>query len=734
MVTGTPKKIRGGFLVFVTFEVILLVPGRIYPQVVGATLTGTVTDQSGAVIPNAQVSIKNVSTGVMRNITSDTAGFYTAPNLLPGNYEITVSARGFTTQVRTAITLDVGAQQVLNVTMHVGQVTEKVQVTGAAPTVQLATSSISAVVNSTTVRELPLNGRSWTDLAKLQPGVDAIQTQQPFPIGGTPGLRGFGSQVTISGARPEQNDYRLDGISLNDYANGAPGSVLGGNLGVDAIEEFSVLTSNYSAEYGKTSGGVVNAITRSGTNEFHGGAYEFLRNSALDARNFFDQGTIPPFKRNQFGASAGGPIRKDRTFIFGDYEGIRQSKGITAVDTVPSAAARAGNLSTGTVTVDPSVQRYLAFYSLPNGGLLSPGDTGIFAFAGQQIISENSLTIRLDHKFSEKDSLSGTYLYDDTPFTHPDADDNVLVGAHTNRHIVALQETHIFSPSLVNSVRFGFNRDGVAGNQSVKAINPLAADPSLGAVPGQDAAEVTVSGLSLFAGGLGAVATDLFYWNSFQAYDDAFLTHGTHALKFGLALERMQLNSFAPHSPNGSFSFASLADFLTNHPNRFDSGFPKASSPRGLRQSLFGLYVQDDWRWRPSLTLNLGLRYEMTTVPTEVQAKLSTLVNLTDTQPHLGDPYFLNPTLRNFEPRVGFSWDPFHTGQTAVRGGVGVFDVLPLPYQFVQLANSAIPFSAQANIKPPAGSFYAGAFPLLTQSSLRAVDVEHKPKRNYVLE
>src|SRR6202140_2898519 len=200
MVTGTPKKMRGVLPLFVTFVMILLVSGRIYPQVVGATLSGTVTDQSGAAIPNAQSSIKNASTGVTRNITSDTAGFYTAPNLLPGNYEITVSARGFATQLRTGITLDVGAQQVLNITMQVGQVTEKVEVTGAAPAVQLAPSRISAVVNSTTVRELPLNGRSWTDLATLQPGVDAIQTQPSFADGANRGTRGFGAQITVAGA------------------------------------------------------------------------------------------------------------------------------------------------------------------------------------------------------------------------------------------------------------------------------------------------------------------------------------------------------------------------------------------------------------------------------------------------------------------------------------------------------------------------------------------------------
>jgi Carboxypeptidase regulatory-like domain/TonB dependent receptor/TonB-dependent Receptor Plug Domain len=728
VVTGAPKKFRSVFLVFVTFVVIPLVCGPIYPQVVGGTLSGTVTDQSGAVIPNTEISIKNVATGVTRTVTTDPAGFYTAPNLLPGTYEITATASGFATEVQKGITLTVGAQQVLNLAMQVGRVTEKVQVAGEAPTVQLATSSISAVVNSTTVRELPLNGRSWTDLATLQPGIDAIQTQNHL------GINGFGAQVTVSGARPEQNDYRLDGISLNDYANGAPGSVLGGNLGVDAIEEFSVLTSNYSAEYGKTSGGVINAVTRSGTNQFHGGVYEFLRNSALDARNFFDQGPIPPFKRNQFGASAGGPIRKDRTFIFGDYEAIRQSKGLSEVDTVPSAAARSGNLSTGAVTVDPSAQKYLGFYPLPNAGLLPPGDTGNFIFAGQEVTNENSFIVRLDRKFSEKDSLAGTYLYDDAGFTQPASIDNVLNASHTNRSIVALEETHIFSPGLVNVVRFGFNRDGVAASVSVKAINPLAADLSLGAVPGHPAADFTVPGLTDQKPGLGSGGGN-FSWNSFQAYDDAFLTHGTHAVKFGVALERMQFNLSNPNIPNGDFTFASLADFLTNHPHIFAAAIPNRASPRGLRQTLLGLYVQDDWRARPNLTFNLGVRYETTTVPTEVQGKLSTLINLTDTQPHLGDPYFLNPTLRNFEPRVGFAWDPFHTGKTAVRGGFGVFDVLPLPYQFLLLSVNAAPFAARGNVNNlPAGSFPAGAFPLLTQSSLRAAYVEHQPKRNYVFE
>jgi hypothetical protein len=264
-----------------------------HAQVSGATLTGTVRDSSESVIPNAQVSIRDLATGIKRDVVTDTAGFYAAPNLLPGNYEIRITAPGFNTLVRTGVTLTVGAQQQLDITMQVGQVSQTVEVTTEAPNVQLTSSTISAVVNATTVRELPLNGRSWTDLATLQPGVNQIVTMQAYNDGGSGrGNRGFGSQVTISGARPTQNNYRLDGISINDYANGAPGSVLGGNLGVDAIQEFSVLTGNYSAEYGKTSGGVVNAITRSGTNQFHGNAYEFIRNSALDARNFLTSGPI----------------------------------------------------------------------------------------------------------------------------------------------------------------------------------------------------------------------------------------------------------------------------------------------------------------------------------------------------------------------------------------------------------------------------------------------------------
>ncbi|HET6930205.1 MAG TPA: TonB-dependent receptor, partial [Candidatus Acidoferrum sp.] len=264
--------------VFLILAILFAVPTL--AQVAGGTLSGTVSDPNGSGVPQAKLVIKNIATGVERTTTTNGDGFYTTVNLLPGSYEISITATGFNSETRHGVTMTVGSQITIDITLRVGTISNKVEVTAQVPDVQLQSSDISAVVMANTVRELPLNGRSWTDLAALQPGVSTIQTQPTFAVGADRGNRGFGQQLTISGARPQQNNYRLDGVSLNDYANGAPGSVLGGNLGVDAIQEFSVLTSNYSAEYGKTSGGVVNAITRSGTNDFHGSAYEFLRNSA----------------------------------------------------------------------------------------------------------------------------------------------------------------------------------------------------------------------------------------------------------------------------------------------------------------------------------------------------------------------------------------------------------------------------------------------------------------------
>jgi hypothetical protein len=728
-------------------------------QVAGGTITGTVVDSSGRVIANASVSISNVATGINRTVTTNEDGLYIAPNLLPASYELTFTAPGFKTDVRTGIELTVGATVTSNMTMQVGGAKETIQVQTEAPDVQLATSDISAVVNATTVRELPLNGRSWTDLATLQPGVNRIETQPDFAAGTDRGNRGFGQQLTISGARPQQNNYRLDGVSLNDYANGAPGSVLGGSLGVDAIQEFSVLTSNYSAEYGKTSGGVVNAITRSGTNQIHGSAYEFVRNSALDARNFFDDPTqpIPPYKRNQFGGAVGGPILKNRTFFFADYEANRSNKGISTVATVPSPDARNGILADGTViTVDPNAAAYLTFYPVPQS---SSGDLGTFTFAGQQIVNENFFTTRVDHRFSDKDSLFGSYMFDRTPYSAPDGLNNVEFDTLTSRQFASVEETHIFTPRFANSFRIGGNHEAVANNQSLKAINPDAARTDLGvggtAFAGRDAAQVLIGGgVSDFTGGVGGSPTYFYHWNSVQLYDDAFFTKGTHSLRFGVAAERMLLNVVADTDPNGIWNFENIKGFLTNQPTRFQGGIASTLSPRNLRQTLFGVYLQDDWHARSNLTLNLGLRYEMSTVISETNGKLANLRNITDLLAVCGTmvagscsgtgSFFGNPTLRDFEPRFGFAWDPLKNGKTAVRGGIGMFDVQPLPYQFILLATQASPFFSYTVIKDPVGLCnclpakpffnFNGQDIQFPANRLRTTYTDPNPKRTYVMQ
>ncbi len=713
------------------------VPSR--AQVAGATILGTITDPAGAVVANAQVTIKDIATGVDRTVTTNSVGFYAAPNLASGKYEVQISAPGFSVGRASDITLTVGAQQTVNIVLHVGKANALVEVTGVAAGVELATSDLSSAVDGTVIRELPLNGRDWAQLATLEPGVDSVRNQSP--VGGVStgdvvrALRGFGNQLSISGARPQQNNYRLDGISINDYTNGAPGGVLGNLSGVDGIQEFSIITTNYSAEYGRTSGGVINAVTRSGTNKFHGSAYEFLRNSALDARNYFDIGSNglpdkPPFRRNQFGGSVGGPLIRDKTFWFFNYEGVRQSLTATQLDEVPSGPARS--------TADPNIAPYLAFWNSPNG--VVSGQTGQYFVATLQQGTENFFTGRVDHKLSTHDSLAGNFGLDRTRLEEPDPLNNVHFLDSNSRPFFAIEETHTFSSALVNAVRFGFSRNR-ALSTTTDPINPLASNLALGVVPGRPAPEIQVGDGSItgFDGGIGGFPNFEFGWNSFQAYDDAFLTHGAHSLKFGFALERMQSNNLLHFTNNGLYIFGSLANFLANDPLFFLTTVPSTATERGIRETLFGGYVQDDWRARANLTINMGVRYEAVTVPTEVNGKLAVLRSPTADAVHTGNPYFNNPTLKNFEPRVGLAWDPFHNGKTAVRSGFGFYDVLPLPYEFVILSSASAPFAANVSQGNPgpmpasAATVLAGYVPG-SLAGQRTSYIQPNPSRSYVMQ
>jgi hypothetical protein len=796
MVGYSSRKIITGLAMVLTLIFGLSINVALHAQVTGATLSGTVTDASGGAIPGAQVAIKNTANGVTTNATTDSNGFYTVPNLAPAPYEVRVTAKGFSTAVSN-VTLAVGAQQTLNVPMKVGETSQTVEVTEAAPQIDLTSSTLSGQVESQTVLELPLNGRDWTSLATLHPGVNLIETQMDYATSAR-GNRGFGAELTVSGQRTTNNNYRLDGISVNDYANSGPGNVIGGATGVDAIEEFSVMTGSYSAEYGKASGGVINAISKSGTNSFHGDAYEFLRNSAMDSRDYFSRNagtSLAQFRRNQFGVAAGGPIVKDKTFIFGDYEGMRQFKGITTSRKVPSDAARSGLLQysgtapAGCVVVDATTcqmptntqnainaMKIFALYPHANSNI--SGDSGKFVFNANQLVPENFYTVHLDHKLSTNDSLSGTYLFDNTDFTQPDSLNNNTLNSATRRQTVAIQESHTFSASFVNAARIGYSRTHALNLDPGAAINPAAKDPSLGSTTGQNAPEVDLAGgYFRMPGGVGVGSWYNHVYNSYQAYDDAFWTHGAHTIKFGGGVEHMRYNYIAHQNQGGLWKFDGLSNLFLNNPKHFETGIPEGVQPREARQTLLAGYVQDDWRVRSNLTVNLGVRYETVDVYHDSQGKVTNLPSIASdatTGPQCGvqysnptfaqlkgsacasvGPYYLNPTRHNFEPRVGFAWDPFKDGKTSVRGGFSIYDVLPLPGYFLLQQNQAAPFMIFTSLDEPgcakaapptcsnplAGQFLSApgsGEALLTGGAaagqLATSTVEHAPKRNYLLQ
>jgi Carboxypeptidase regulatory-like domain/TonB dependent receptor len=753
-------------------------------QVAGGAITGTVTNESGAPIPGANVSVREVTTGLARAVTTNAAGLYNVPDLSPGNFEMTVSAPAFVTQFWTSITVIAGAERLLNVVLKAGKAEPITRVVAPPALATEICSSSCGSANTATVRDTPLNGRDWAALATLQAGVSSVQNGSAS--GGGNMDRGFGAAVSISGSRPDENAYILDGISINDYANGAPGSVLGDNLGIDAVQQVAVLGSDYPAEYGRTSGGVISVETTKGSDAFHGSVYEFLRNSALDARNFFDGPVIPPFKRNQFGGSAGLPIKKGRTFIFGDYEGLRQSLGVTTVNTVPSPAARSGRLTfsdpsqfpancapTGVtnqcqVNVDPQIARFLAanFFPLPTDPVQPGSNVGIFRFSAQEITTENYVTARFDHKFTDHDSIYATYTRDFSTTIQPGTFGELFSDLVSNRQAATIHEQHIFSPNVVNVGQIGATRAvGIQGkvDHITSAYQSVMTDHQYAFEPNGFAGDIqSIPGVTSF---LGAPTAEGFipssramYWTTYQGGDYVAIIHGIHAIKFGGQFERTQDNEVSASNINGLFRFDSVAQFLANEPSLFSGTGTPLPLDIGMRQTLFGAFVEDDIKLRKTLTVNAGLRYEMVTVPSESHGLTSVLPSVgypnppaPSAEPICGvnapgcagtGPLFKNPTLRNFEPRLGFAWNP-RSGKTLLRGGFGIFDVLPLPYEFTLTFQRAAPFTRTiVGVNPSAGSFtmdptlgslaYQQFFGQ-TDTNL-AYYAEPRPKRNYVIQ
>jgi len=696
-------------------------------QTAGGTILGKVTDLTGAILPGVAITIKNSETGITRALLTGETGVYDAANLQPGVYQVTAEMTSFSVGLKKDISLKVGSEVVIDFQLKIASVTSSVDVTAEETQVDQIASTVNRTVDGTTIRELPLNGRDWVQLATLEPGVTAINS------GGSGGRNGNGAKLTVSGARPSENNFRMDGVSINDNSNSTPGSILGSNLGVEAIREFSIVSNSYSAEYGRSTGAVVNAVTKSGTNAVHGDMFYFHRNSALDARNFFDGATTPPFRRHQFGGSLGGALIKNRTFWFANYEQIQELLATTAISTVLSPNAREGLLSTGTVTVDPNITRVLGLMQLPNLPLLGAGDVGQFSTPTDKLSKGRYVLGKIDHMISPSNSLSGSYFFDDANSNSPDAQLTKVSEDTSRRQMFSLEYTHIINPQLLNVARFGFYRTTNVSGGVMTVLNPLLEDPTLGFVPGQNIGATSVTGISVPGGGPGAVNVNKLYFNSFQGNENLYINKGNHSIKVGGNIERMQYNFDIPNLNGGSYSFGSLSTFLTNRPTSFGALYPGSDTVRGLRQTLIAGYIQDDYRFKSNLSFNLGLRYEFLTIPTEVNGKIAKLHNLSDTTATVGGPVLdRNPTLRNFAPRVGLVWDPFKTGKTSVRAGFGIFDSLPLVWLFDTPLTRSMPYFVQGvTTAPPVGSYPAGAFPLLAVSDLRTAYIEPKPGRAY---
>ena len=711
-------------------------PPGLISQTVNGTIIGTVRDQGGAVIPKVAVTSHNLETGAERTVATDDTGAYTVPDVPAGTYDVTASITGFETEVRKGVVLTVGAVARADLALKIGSMTDKVEVTGETPQVDTTNSTISGLVGDAVIRDLPLNGRDWLQLAVLQSGVLTVETtlQTSSPA------KGLGFKMSISGGRPTQNVFRVDGLVVNDSTNDSPGSALGVNMGVDAILEFSVLTNGYSAEYGRSAGGVVNAISKSGTNEFHGTAFEFLRNSYFDARNFFDH-QIPAFRRNQFGGSIGGPIKKNKLFFFANYEGLRQTLGLSTVSFTLSPNARNGLIcanppactSHTQIAISPSVQPYLALFPAANGAI--QGDTGQFIRGAGEPGTENYFTGRVDYQINSSTSLFGSYLIDLGNIETPDAFAEKLTGTTTRQNRVILTLQHTFTPTLLNTLRGGFMRSVNFDGFDNSPTTPLLTDPKLGFLPGLPLGTFSINGLSS-PGGIGSTGGDKYWYTTPQLSDDLTWVKGRNNMRIGFSVEAIRDNTYSPSSPLGTWQFGSVRDFLTNtNAQQFSADFPGTNLYRGFREKIFGFYFQDDYRILPNLTLNLGIRYEPTTEVSEVNNLLATLPTLASQKPFLGNGFYKNPSGRGFQPRVGLAWDPFGDGKTSVRAGFGVYDVLVLPNLFHLRALRSAPYFLSGNlVNPPSSSFPNGAFDLLGVNGYRAFWVQQNPPVAYKMQ
>ncbi len=663
---------------------------------VSAVLSGRITDQSGAVVSAAAIATKSIETGAVRNTISDSTGHYQFLSLPIGEYEIRVRKTGFTDVMRTGVRLVVGQSATVNFVLQLGQATAQVTVNGDAPLVSVTTRNISGLVGEQQIKDLPLNGRSYDELVTLNPSVVNFTWEKTGGIGVSNST--VGNNFAVSGNRPQQNLFLLNGVEFTGAAenNMQPGGTSQQLIGVDAVREFNLLTDTYGAEYGKRPGAQVLIVTQSGTNKLHGSLYEFLRNNALDARNYFDPSSAPGFQRNQFGGSLGGPIKKNNTFLFGNYEGFRQHLHQTGVDLVPDANARLGYLPCKLVTPAPAAcpATGLAFVGVsplinawPTPTASAPDFGGISeAFNNPlQTIRDDFGTVRLDQLFSPKDTISAIYTVDDSADFTPTSTNLYSTDVESLREQVAsIEETHIFSPTVVNTARVGYSRAGYFFTGEPTPGTPAASLPGflsglpLGAlVVGGSAASNPTAQLSLAGSNNGSnlhVARNLFTYE-----DRVSFTKGRHQFNVGAWFQRLRSNENIALSQYGQATFTSLQTFLQGTASTLL--YDPAPTPLGWRSWFGAFYAEDVIRLSTKLTLTLGFRDEYTTGWNEAHGRASTYTypnGIIANQPTIGNSALLVNNAKFLpQPRVGLAWSPFtNKHATVIRAGFGMYNDL----------------------------------------------------------